>query len=498
MATRRILLLSADETGLRDPCDAVSPGPTFSADAGGLAAFANHLATEPEATYDLLVNLPDEDFRAESIPASRGSARTAIVRRRLAQHFRCTPYALALSRGRHPGVRHDESLLLMALTRPQALAPWVETLHAADVALAGIYAVPQLLDHLLPKACPAHLLLCLPTRAGWRQAYFHGGQLRFSRLAPSASDAVAHPAETLHAETVRMRQHLAGQRLLEREQPLAVRVLAHPDWLPALHALCPDDASLVFTCADLHAAARQFGLAPRRDDPHADALLCRLLALKAPAQQFASPAERARHRRNRARRTLDTLGAGVLLLALAASGVLLAEVPAQRAALAQIQPEIVAARERLLQRSPSPHAPLLPAGAAERLVARHTEAQRRAVGPAPLLVRLSHGLDAFPDIAVEAIDWELVEPARHPSTAPSRGPARMHVAARLPTRLYGDPDAQRAAIAGFMAHFAAAPDLSARLLDAPQGDLTEAILADGAAPAASDAPRFAFELEQAP
>jgi len=498
VATRRILLLSAAEIGLWNDHDAVSPGPTFTADASGLAAFAKHLATQPGATYDLLVNLPDEDFRAESIPASRGGARAAIVQRRLAQHFRGTPYALALSRGRHPGVRHDESLLLMALTRPQAIVPWVEALDAADLALAGIYAVPQLLDRLLPKACPARLLLCLPTRAGWRQAYFHGGQLRFSRLAPSAGDSAAHPTETLHAETVRMRQHLVGQRLLEREQPLAVHVLAHSDWLPALHTLCPDDTSLVFACADLHAAARQFGLAPRRDDPHADTLLCRLLARKAPAQQFASLAERARQRRNRARRTLDTLGAGALLLALAASGVLLAEVPAQRAALAQIQPEIVAVRERLAQPPPSPRELPLAAEMVEHLAARHAEAQRRASGPAPLLMRLSRGLDAFPDIAVEVIDWELVEPARHPSAAPSRGPARMHVAARLPARLHGDPDAQQAIIAAFMAHFAATPDISARLLDAPLGDLTEAILAEGTTPAANDAPRFAFELEQAP
>ena len=122
----------------------------------------------------------------------------------------------------------------MALTAPQLLAPYLETLRASEAILVGIHSVPQLMHHLLPDDAPSQVLLLSQGPTGLRQTYFVDRQLRFSRLTPLASGSAENVATAAALEAGKMHQYLSTQRLIERKQPLATRVLVHPAYVEHL------------------------------------------------------------------------------------------------------------------------------------------------------------------------------------------------------------------------------------------------------------------------
>lgn len=499
MPQRRVLFLDATHLTACHPGGGklVQEG-RFAADAAGLEDFGAYLASHRNSLFMLLADVPEEAFQLEEIPHSSGKDRTALLQRKLGQHFYGTPFTLAFTQGRLKTGRRDERLLLMALTRPQHFEPWLNVLRKSNTILAGIYSLPQVVPQLLAADAPPQLLLITRTCGGLRQSYFTDRQMRFSRLTPLASASAEESAIAVALEADKMHQYLASQRLLAHDQALVTRVLVHPAGVAAMREHCRNSQELRFEFVDLLQEAQRLGWNAFCADSCAELLFCHLLARKPPAGQFAPAAERQRYRLWQTRFGLKSAAAVVL-----AAGLLFAAQQGLQAVKLQDVVEQIRQATRLDQQAYDdmlrtlPKIPLTTENL-RVLVDRYDQVVRRAPGPVPLLTQLSRSLDAFPDISIDQIDWQIAEQIGPGASAPphmANGPyAQASVVARLPIGMAGDKRGQLTLVAAFAKHLGQTPDTQVTILQPPIDTQSGKTLKSSDESNAQEAPRFSFRL----
>lgn len=514
MPQRRVLFFDNSRlTAYRVHSGAVLHEASFAGDEAGLAAFGDYLQQHRRSLFLILADAAEESFQTEDIPHSSGKDRQAILRRKLAQHFYGTPYALALSQGRLKSGRRDERLLLMALTQPQHFEPWIAALRRNRAILAGIYSLPQTITGLLPARQTGKLLLLTLTHAGLRQTFFDDGQMRFSRLTPLIHDSTDASALAAASEAVKMHQYLASQRLIERDKPLVTRVFAHPAEMAAMRTHCHSNTSLHFEIVDLLDEARRAGLRSSLVNSQADMLFCHLLVRKTPAEQFAQAEELGYYRLWQTRFGLKTAGA----LALASAVLFVAH---HGLDVTQLQDSIEQARQqtRINQEQYTAKMQALPqipinTDDLRTLIGRYDQVALRAQGPAPLLAQISRSLDEFPHINIDRIEWAIVEqimPAGANSGANAgttaavqtpippplmNGPyTQATVSAHLPISMVGDHRGQLSLVADFAKHLGTAPDTLVAVLQLPVDTQSGKTLKSGDERSTPEAPKFSFRV----
>src|SRR5437868_14742809 len=170
MASRQVLYFTAEEHLLfRADRQGLELVAKFSGDEAGLAAFREHLRAADGALFAVVVDLAGEDFHEEQIPYVRGADREAVLSRRLAQRYRDTRLAAALSLGQvATAERKNERVLLTSFTNTQQLTPWLDALEEAGAKLSGGYSIPLLAPALAKRlaAREPRLLLVTANRAG--------------------------------------------------------------------------------------------------------------------------------------------------------------------------------------------------------------------------------------------------------------------------------------------------------------------------------------------
>src|SRR5258706_5541004 len=138
MADRRILYFCADgHVVYRSSGTALDAEGAFTPDDAGIAQFRDYLRGRRGALFSVVADLAGEDFHEDQIPFLRGADRDAVVQRRLAQRYRDTRVAAALSLGSVTvGERKNERLLLASFTNTEQLTPWLDALDEAGAKLA--------------------------------------------------------------------------------------------------------------------------------------------------------------------------------------------------------------------------------------------------------------------------------------------------------------------------------------------------------------------------
>jgi hypothetical protein len=507
MPTRCVLLL--DPTGLtifQADGKSVRSGEHFPADEAGYERFASFLCSHDKWLYALLTDIAEEGFQLEDVPYSTGKDRAAIVKRKLGQYYYGTPFSLARSEGRLKEGRRDERLLLMALTQPQTFEPWLQRLEDAKVALSGIYSLPQLAAQLLPNEACDQQLLIVPTPAGLRQIFFDHRQLRLSRQTPLATGSAQETAIATAIEAGKMHQYLAGQRLVNRNQPLAVRVLTHPEQISALRERCLDSNTLRFDIVDLLQESTRLGLHKSDGKLNASMLFCHLLGKKAPTEQFAQAEQRRFFRLWQTRFALKATGAIIL-----ASGLLFAakqflDILNMQAETQQIEQMIRTDQQRYDATLQSlPKIPLTTDNL-RALVTRFEAEDKRAQGPGSALKQLSQSLDRFPDISLDKLEWQVVEKLEMatmgtsytggtPVASLGNGPfTQLNIDARLPIGLASMQRGQIDRVNEFFKDLALAPDSAILVQQMPVDAQSSTTLKSNQERITPEAPRFAFHL----
>ncbi|MCX7626865.1 MAG: hypothetical protein N2Z69_00385 [Methylophilaceae bacterium] len=238
----------------------------------------------------VIVDAVEADFRLESLPHTIGSARQEMVERKLNQLYRNTHYRAALYAGREADKRRDDRFLMMALTNPDIVAPWMNLLEGIQAPLAGVYLLPVISQLLVKKLKlkQSELLLMTHHCAGLRQTYFSGQQLRVSRLTPLTGIDSRQLGTFYVSEMEKTRLYLESLRIIGRETPLHVVFLA----------LEAEDARLASSLASSHGSrclilgpetlARHLGLKQEMLQHYPDLIHMQMLAWQRPACNLVS------------------------------------------------------------------------------------------------------------------------------------------------------------------------------------------------------------------
>jgi len=299
-APRRILYFTAEDHYLyRAAGRALELEAKFSGDDLGISAFRDYLRGQRGALFAVVADLAGEDFHEEQIPYVRGADREAVLSRRLAQRYRDTRLAAALSLGQVAAAeRRNERVLLTSFTNTQQLTPWLDALEEAGAKLSGVYSIPLLAPALAKKlgAREARLLLVTANRAGLRQCYVENAKLRFARLERTVDMVPQALAMFVRTETQRLVQYLVTLRALPREgSAVQVIVVAPPGEKAVFEQALTSDARLVFRVVDYAEALSAAKLSRVPEGTAAEALFVNLAAHHPPSEQFASREDRRRY-----------------------------------------------------------------------------------------------------------------------------------------------------------------------------------------------------------
>lgn len=500
MTERRTLILTTQSlSSWQWQHNDARPECEFAVSDAGQAEFRNWLNPHLDTLFHLLVDLPDEGFHQETLPHVRGPDRKALLQRKLNQHFFGTPFSLVRSLGRERLGRRDEHFLFAALTRPQALEPWLAAMHDAGVAVAGIHSPALLLPTVLSPAAAAEPRLILITlgSGGLRQSYFEYGQLRFSRLKPLTGNCIEEAAVNTYGEAVRIYQYLIGQRLLTRGNRVPVLCLANPAHFDLLRQACADTDELVFSFGDLLQVAHARQLHTPPVDSTTDALLVHLLARQRAPVQFGNDQARLNYRRWHWRRLISQATLSMLALAglFALSTALAIWRNHQREADAMQAAAQAQQRYNTLVQS-LPAIPVSP----EQLRQLTTAWERlRASTPdlASSLQPVSAAMQKHPQLELQSLDWRLVANPDDTATTPVAAGAAlwlvMDLELLMPSQLGPNRRAQNETVERFLSDLRQDANDNVRVLQQPfDPDSAKSLKGSSEAYAGREALRFSL------
>ncbi len=445
MADKRIIYFTATRVVLyRWGHGRLAAEASFPNSEDGAEAFAAQLRAGPGTLFYVLVDIVEEDFHQENVPFVRGSDRRTLLARKLAQRYRDTTLALALSLGYEKTQRKDERILFSSFTNNAPFQPWLQVLRDKEAAVAGVYSVallaPRLAARIGPKKVP--VLLVTLQQAGLRQSYVEGGRIRFSRLGPLDAADAADPGRVAAAfdrETTRVFQYLTAMRVVAREGGSVDAVLVVPAGERGrVQAAAPHMPQVRIGVIELGEAAKAIGLKAYPEGSGAEALYLHLLAQQAPAAQYAGEDLRQFFRLHQLRAGLVAGGAALGALGLVFAGIQLFQVynlgeqialDRQRAGAQNDQyTRVTAAFPKLPTSTENLRATMQKYGTLTRQTAR----------PERLLADVSRALEAAPRIEIDKVLWELAttDPkTRMVEVAP--GPARAAPPAGTPPAAQG-------------------------------------------------------------
>src|SRR5216684_3931235 len=430
MAARRILYFTGEDHYLyRSAGRTLELEAKFSGDDLGITAFREHLRGQRGALFAVLADLAGEDFHEEQLPFVRGADREALLARRLAQRYRDTRLAAALSLGQViTPERRNERVLLASFTNTQQLAPWLDALEEAGTRLSGVYSTPLLAPALARKlgAKGRRAFVVTVNRAGLRQCFVEQGRLRFARLERTVDMVPQALALFVRSEMLRLAQYLGTLRVLPREgPPVQVFVVAPRAQRSTFEQALASDARLVFHTIDEAEAMRSVGVRRAPERILGEALYLHLAAKKPPREQFASSAERRRYQVWQLQRGIVAAGAlGFAACALYAGAQWIEALQVRdRAASQQRDAGLAAAQyERITAGFPVTQT------STENLKVAVVEFRRiaeRSASPERAFVHVSRVLEQFPQIELETANWSIGRPGergaiRSPAAAGGR------------------------------------------------------------------------------
>jgi hypothetical protein len=401
----------------------------FEANETGLATFREYLGTRKGALFYLVADLAGEDFHEDQIPYLRGGDRQAIIDRRIAQRYRDTRLAAALSLGTLTGERRNERLLLASFTNTQQFAPWMDALAEAGARLAGVFSVPLVAPQLAARlgTKSGRCILVSANRAGLRQSYVDSGRLRFSRLEGTPEMESGMMAAFVRSETQRLAQYLGTLRALPRDgSPVQVIVVAPPGQKQAFEQTLVSDARLVFHTIDSQQAARAAGLKAWPEGTLAEALYLCLAAKRPPKEQFAQKEDTRGFFIWRLQRGIAFAGVATFAACAVYAGAKWLDISSVRE---QTEIQRTEARNASSEYERITAAFPVTQTTTDNLratVLEFTRIAQRNRSPEPAFGYVSQVLERFPQIELEALAWRVpkMTPAETaPGAAPAAAPA---------------------------------------------------------------------------
>jgi len=407
----------------------------FAADESGLAAFRAHLKTRRGALVAVLADLAGEDFHEEQIPYLRGGDRQAVIDRRLAQRYRDTRLAAAISLGEGTGERRSERLLLASFTNTQQFTPWLDALAESGARLAGVYSAPLLAPALAAQlgAPGGRVLVVTASTTGLRQCFIEDGRLRFARLERTPEMAAEALATFVRAETLRLHQYLSTLRALPREgPPVQVLVVAPPGQRAVFEQALVSDARLSFVTLDLAEAAKKAGLRRLEAGAGGEQLYLHLALKRPPKEQFARSDDRKSFLLWKLQRAIVAAGAAGLVACSLYAAALWIDLQGVRGQAADQRRQAQEARQKYESITASFPVTQTTTENLKATVVEFTRIAAQSASPEPALAYLSQVVEKFPQVDIDAVQWRMAKPEAAGGPATPRPPAPQAAPAAAP------------------------------------------------------------------
>ncbi len=371
-------------------------------------AFQRHLARYGKLPTYLIVDLVEEDFRIDTIPALRGPDQQAILSRKLAQLYRNTPYRHAMVQEREREGRRDMRVLYHAVTNPDLLKPWLAALEQARVPLECVSSSPVLAGRLLKRLgvfFKNTLLVSIVPDLGLRQTYFQNKKIKFSRLTSlTGSDAGAMGAQIV-AETSRTWQYLESLRNLNIDGPLEVCLLVHARDRQSLADAVRNFPLIQYRFLDIEEVAGRVGLRPAPIDSHAEAIFVHLFAQARIGNHFAAPALRRYATYRRMRMGLYSATTMTLATGVAIAGFNLYEANLITRAIERRNAEMGVLEKQYQGVSNSVKSQMLSSDTVRDTALFFANYMHPQPAPGPMLRELSQAFAGIPQIRLQQIVW---------------------------------------------------------------------------------------------
>lgn len=402
----------------------------FRNDDSGFAAFDEFLASFSGTPAYFMVDAVEEDYRFETLPHAFGSDRSEMVRRKLRQHYRNSPFVNAWFVGRDTDRRRDDRYLFSALTNPDLIGPWLRAAAGRALPIAGVYLLPMasiaLIAALRLKA--ANMLLVSQHAAGLRLTFVRDHQFRLSRLTRGDGGRSGGQARFITEEISNTRIYLHALRAARLDEHLTVVLLDRNDELAeAVVAIARDNPGL--EC--VHVGRRELSSRLRLEESllglSGDVIFLQLLGREPPPGNLAPASVTGGFGRYRLRRAVYAT-AGIAALAAAGwSGLNL-----WQAVLAHRDKAEAARQTTQLQasyREVTRQFPAAPTTAAnlEKTVEVAERVRQATRTPEILMSVVSKALEGSPGIVLRGLGWKhgrseiegVVPTARPAGTAPT-------------------------------------------------------------------------------
>jgi hypothetical protein len=348
-----------------------------------------------------------------------------VVQRRLAQRYRDTRLATALSLGFTAGERRTERLLLASFTNTDQFTAWVEALVASGVRLSGVYSVPLLAPALAARlgARSGRSLIVTINSAGLRQCFVEDGRLRFARLERIAEVEPDALAAFVRAETLRLIQYLSTLRTLPRDgPPIQVLVIAPSAQRAMLEQVLVSDSRLTFQTVAADEASRKVGLKQPAADQPGELLFLHLAVRNPPKDQFARVEDRRGFFLWKLQRAILAAGAAGFLIAMAVAAVQAFDLYGLKDQISTQQRQAADVTGQYQRITASFPVTQTTTDNLKATVIEFTRIATQSASPEPALAYLSQVVDKYPQMEIDSVAWRVGKPGADPSSAKTGAP----------------------------------------------------------------------------
>ncbi|ADE10922.1 hypothetical protein [Sideroxydans lithotrophicus] len=396
----------------------LGPAQYFSNDSNGRENFSAFLQQHRDPAC-LLVDVIEEDFRLETVPHLSGSARKDLLARKFEQFYRGTPFHQATLLQRQTEGRRDDEMMFSALTNPQRISPWLDTLLANRIPLIGIYSLPNISAPLIKEIPSDHvLLLSWEKDSGLRQTYFNNKRLHFSRLIPISGNSSF--SESVADETPRTQQYLKSLSLPPPGETLDVYIICDANDKLELQKRLEGDNELHYTYLDIQALGKRCKARNDYVDSDATPLFLHLLASKVPSSHYANSNHTHYYWLWQLRRILFGLAGATALFSILLSGT---EFLQGRDYVAQTDP-LIAQTQQIKQQTQQIISSFanstVPAADMKTAVLLARKLDMYSPEPEDILRELTLVLDKFTQVKVDKISWQASAADAAPSAYPAQ------------------------------------------------------------------------------
>lgn len=381
----------------------------FDIDAGGRDNFERYLKETENTPITILVDVIEEEFRQSTIPHVFGSDRQVLIERKQSRLFRDVDYIYVLNQGREEEGRRDDRLLFLAITNNKPIKFWLKLLDKYKVPLKGIVSFPLLLESYiktLPDISEHALVVTMQSISGLRQTFFKNKKLKISRLSRLPCYGTESYAPSVDSEVEKIQRYLNSLRLIPNDISLDVYIFANKTILDELEKKIISVPMVRKHYRDINKLMEKNQAGSDQTILFCDQLLIYHLLKTQTKNCYASSCEMRYLKMRNMRYAMNVVSALLLFFALIYSGLNFmsgltykqeSESAKNKAGFYQARYDL--AKERL------PKIPVEPAQIKVAVDAVTTLDEYKST-PYEMLSFIGKGLEKFPDIKLDDLDWK--------------------------------------------------------------------------------------------